>query len=190
MPPPKPEYKACLVEVKTTIVYEASPHIRRGGRFDPAWAHRRLLLRAGDRLSPKALARLETVLATDDPTNEIGAAWGVKELLRPLLASNGPTRYSRHETAHRLTRFLDACADAGMVETDRLATTIDTWWPEIEAFLQPGVTNGPTEANLLIKRIKRVSGSVSATSTIGGCAGCYVAASTGTLPLPPRSEGG
>lgn len=50
---------------------------------DPAWAHRRLLLRAGNERSPEALARLKTVFDTDDPTDEISAAWGIKELLRP-----------------------------------------------------------------------------------------------------------
>ena len=69
---------------------------RRGRTVDPAWAHRRMLLRAGDHLSPKALTRLTTVLANDDPTNEIGAAWAIKELLRQLLQAHGPTRYSRH----------------------------------------------------------------------------------------------
>jgi hypothetical protein len=45
---------------------------------NPAWAHRRLLLAAGDRLGQHGLARLRQVLAVDDPTNEIGAAWGIK----------------------------------------------------------------------------------------------------------------
>jgi hypothetical protein len=56
---------------------------RRGRATDPAWAHRRMLLSAGDRLSPRQLDRLTRVLETDDPTNEIGAAWGCKELLPP-----------------------------------------------------------------------------------------------------------
>jgi len=38
---------------------------RRGMKVDPAWAHRRLLLRGGARLGPKALSRLKTVLASD-----------------------------------------------------------------------------------------------------------------------------
>jgi transposase len=131
---------------------------RRGMKVDPVWAHRRLLLRAGDQLSPKALARLKTVMRTDDPTGEISAAWACKELLRQLLAAHGPTRYSRHETAHRRTRFLSACATANMPETTRLAGTIEKWWPEIEGFLQLGVTNARTEGcNRVIKQIKRVA---------------------------------
>jgi transposase len=131
---------------------------RRGIKVDPAWAHRRLLLRNGDQLSPAALKRLKTVFASDDPANEISAAWACKELLRQLLTAHGPTRYSRHETAHRRTRFLTACATADMPETTRLAGTIEKWWPEIEGFLELGITNARTEGyNRVIKQIKRVA---------------------------------
>ena len=131
---------------------------RRGMKVDPAWAHRRLLLRGGDQLSPKALARLKTVMSTDDPTGEISAAWACKELLRQLLGAHGPTRYSRQQTAHRRTRFLTACATADMPETTRRAGTVEKRWHEIEAFLQLGVTNARTEGcNRVIKQIKRVA---------------------------------
>ena len=120
---------------------------RRGRKADPAWAHRRLLLAAGDKLSKRGLARLAEVLATDDPTNEIGAACGVKELLRQLLAA--PTA---HDARHRLFRFYDAVARADMPETTRLAETVQTWWPAIEAFLRLRVTNARTEGtNRVIK---------------------------------------
>ncbi len=151
-----------LVRLANAVVTEVRQRVareqlgRRGRRLDPAWAHRRLLLRAGDTLSPAALARLRQVLALDDPSGEIGAAWGVKELLRQLLATSGP-RYSRHLVAHQLHRFLDACALAAMPETDRLAATVETWWPEIEGFLELGVTNARTEGfNRVIKQVKRV----------------------------------
>jgi len=145
-----------ITEVRQRVAREQQG--RRGMKVDPAWAHRQLLLRAGDQLGPKALARLKTVFATDDPTHEIGAAWGVKELLRQLLQAHGPTRYSRHETSHRLGRFLEACVAADMPETTRLASTIERWWPEIEGFLQLGITNARTEGhNRVIKQIKRVA---------------------------------
>lgn len=125
---------------------------RRGRTADPAWAHRRLLLTAGDRLSPAGLDRLGRVLAADDPTDEIGAAWGVKERLRQLLAERDPDRIR-----HRLWVFYDAAARADMPETTRLAETIQTWWPAVEAFLRLRVTNARTEgANRIIKQIKRV----------------------------------
>lgn len=134
---------------------------RRGQRVDPSWAHRRMLLRAGDTLSPAAPARLKRVLASDDRTGEIGAAWAVKELLRQLLSgphAHGPGVFSRHLTAHRRTRFLTACADADLPEAIRLAETVERWWPELEGFLELGITNARTEGyNRVIKQIKRVA---------------------------------
>ena len=123
-----------LTDVRQRVSREQ--HDRRGRTADPAWAHRRLLLRAGDTLSPAALRRLTTVLSTDDPSGQLSAARAVKELLRQLLQAHGPTRYSRHETGHRRTRFLSAVATADMPETTRLATTIKRWWPEVEGFLE------------------------------------------------------
>ena len=127
-------------------------------KVDPAWAHRRLLLRAGNELSPKALARLKAVFETDDPTNEISAAWGVKELLAQMLAGHGPNGYTRHQTSTRRTRFLQACVDADMPEATRLAGTIEKWWPQLEAFLERGITSARTEGcNRVINQIKRVA---------------------------------
>src|SRR5512135_948349 len=76
---------------------------RRGCRHDPAWVTRRLLLRGGDRLSTRARARLADTLRSDDPSEEIAAAWAVKELLRQLLAAR-----DRHTIAHRLHHFYEA----------------------------------------------------------------------------------
>lgn len=116
------------------------------------------MLRAGNELGPKALTRLRTVFDTDDPTNEISAAWAIKELLRQMLQAHGPNGYSRHETSTRRTRFLQACVEADMPEATRLAGTIEKWWPEIEAFLEPGKTNARTEGyDRVIKATKRVA---------------------------------
>ena len=147
---------AMLISVRQRVQHDQQG--RRGRKVDPAWAHRRLLLRAGDHLGPRALARLKAVLAADDPTHEIGAAWAVKELLRHLLAGNGPSRYCRSTTSRRRTAFLEACVDADMPETTRLAATVERWWPEIQGFLELGVTNARTEGhNRVIKQIKRVA---------------------------------
>jgi transposase len=124
---------------------------RRGRLEDPAWVNRRLLLRAGNTLSSRALARLRATLQTDDPTDEIGAAWGVKEQLRTLLAS-GSLAEAR-EQKMRLGAFVLA---ADMPETDRLWVTITAWWDTIEVLIVTGVTNARTEAaNTGIKQIKR-----------------------------------
>ncbi len=88
---------------------------RRGRATDGPWAHRRMLLTAGDRLSARQLARLGRVLDADDPTQEIGAAWACKELLRLALQARDPW-----DIRDRMWRFHTACADADMPETTRL----------------------------------------------------------------------
>ena len=93
-----------------------------------------------------------TRLRTSGSTPTIGAAWGIKELLRQLLAA--PTA---HDARRRLFRFYDAVLTAGMPETTRLAETVSTWWPAIEAFLRLRITNARTEgSNRVIKQLKRV----------------------------------
>ncbi len=124
---------------------------RRGRRRDAVWANRRLLLRAGDTLSVRALARLTRTFRCDDPTDELGAAWGVKEQLRRLLACSSLA--TAQDEKMRLGAYVLA---ANMTETDRLWDTICTWWPHIEVAIVTGVTNARTEAaNTAIKHIKR-----------------------------------
>ena len=124
---------------------------RRGRLEDPAWVNRRLLLRAGDTLRPAALARLKATLRADDPTDEIGAAWGIKEQLRRLLLSGSLAE--AHE--HRMLLGLYVLA-ADMPEANRLWATVDAWWDAIEVLIVTGVTNARTEAaNTSIKQIKR-----------------------------------
>ncbi|TKJ29526.1 ISL3 family transposase [Blastococcus sp. CCUG 61487] len=138
-----------VTAVRQRVIREAKG--RRGRLEDPAWVNRRLLLRAGDTLSPRALARLKATLRADDPTDEIGAAWGIKEQLRALLTSGSLA--DAHEQKMRLGVSVLA---ADMPETDRLWATIDTWWDAIEVLIVTGVTNARTEAaNTSIKQIKR-----------------------------------
>ena len=124
---------------------------RRGRKIDPAWANRRLLLRGYDTLSPRAKARLDAVFASDDPTDELSAAWGVKEQLRRLLNVN--TREQARTEKMILGCYVVA---AEMDETWRLWATIEAWWPAVEVLITHRVTNARTEAaNTGIKQIKR-----------------------------------
>lgn len=126
-------------------------HGRRGMVCDPAWANRRLLLRGADTLSAAGWARLERVLRTDDPTDELGAAWGIKEQVRRLLHAGSLA--DAHTEKMRLGTYVLA---AKMPETDKLYDTICAWWPAIEVLIVTGVTNARTEAaNTAIKNIKR-----------------------------------
>lgn len=138
-----------VTAVRQRVIREAKG--RRGRSTDPAWTNRRLLLRAGNTLSPRALARLKATLRSDDPTDEIGAAWGIKEQLRALLTSGSLA--DAHE--HKMRLGLSVLT-ANMPETDRLWATIDAWWDAIEVLIVTGVTNARTEAaNTTIKQIKR-----------------------------------
>ena len=138
-----------VTKVRQRVTREAKG--RRGRLVDPAWVNRRLLLRAGNTLSPAALARLKATLAADDPTDEIGAAWGIKEQLRRLLASD-----SLAEANEQKMLLGVYVLTADMPESDRLWNTIDAWWDAIEVLLVTGVTNARTEAaNTSIKQIKR-----------------------------------
>src|SRR4051794_39561783 len=101
--------------------------------------------------SPAALARLKATLTADDPTDEIGAAWGIKEQLRRLPASDSVAE--AHEQKMLLGLYV---LTADLPEAHRLWSTIDTWWDAIEVLLVTGVTNARTEAaNTTIKQIKR-----------------------------------
>ena len=125
---------------------------RRGTVADPVWVNRRLLLTGAEHLSAKQWRRLDIMLDSCDPTNEIGAAWGVKERLRLLLKEREPSKIR-----WRLADFYDAAIDAHMPETTRLAKTIETWWPAILIALTHDVSNARTEGfNRVIKQTKRV----------------------------------
>ncbi len=124
---------------------------RRGRKEDPAWAHRLLLLRGYDTLSQRGRDKLEHILLIDDPTDEIGAAWGVKEQLRIVLACT--TLAAAREAKKRFDTYIGL---ADLPEATRLQKTINAWWPEIKIFITTRVTNARTEAaNVTIKNIKR-----------------------------------
>ena len=124
---------------------------RRGRAVDPAWAHRILLVRGADTLSERGRAKLVHVLAVDDPTNEIGAAWGIKEQLRTLLR----TRTVAQARAARAV-LAEYVRVADMPETTKLLRTLNRWWPAIEVFITTGITNARSEAaNLTCKNLKR-----------------------------------
>jgi transposase len=52
--------------------------------------------------------------------------------------------------------LLTWCIDSQIPELLTLASTVDAWWPEINAFIQTGITNARTEGyNRLVKAVKR-----------------------------------
>src|SRR6266508_4908204 len=99
-------------------------------------------------------------------------------------------RRRRGPARRRLTALHARCTQSDVPELRRLGRTLGRWQTEILAYHRTGrASNGPTEAvNLLVKRIKRVSASASATSPATGYGYCCTAASNGTLTSRPRSE--
>ena len=118
---------------------------RRGRASDPEWKIRNLLHRNKENLTPKAFTKLwNTLIDLGEAGITILKAWIAKDLLRQVLALTG-THPDRSVISHRLTRFYTWCADAQIPEIERLATTISTWWPTIEASIQTAITNAASE---------------------------------------------
>jgi transposase len=144
-----------VTDVRRRVTWNT--HGRRGRASDPAWARRRRLLRGYERLTPEQFARMWNDLVDADPTSKILTAWIAKEELRRLLAC-ARTGGHRHEISARLHRFNAWCADSKLPELERLAGTIEAWWPEVEGFLQTGITNAGTEAtNRTVKTVARTA---------------------------------
>jgi transposase len=130
---------------------------RRGTARDPAWANRRRLLRARERLTSEQFNRMWEEILSQEATGELLATWIAKEELRFLL-SLARTHAPRSEISNRLFAFYDWCARADVPEVTTLAKTIEAWWPQILAFLDTGITNARTEAgNRLIKDAARIA---------------------------------
>jgi len=130
---------------------------RRGTTRDPAWANRRRLLRARERLTSEQFHRMWTEILTQEATGELLATWIAKEELRYLLAL-ARTPVPRSEISNRLFAFYDWCARADVPEVTTLARTIEAWWPQILAFPDTGITNARTEAtNRMIKDAARIA---------------------------------
>lgn len=126
---------------------------RRGRGVDKAWAHRMLLLRAGDTLTGSAAHRLEEVFGADDPTGKLEAVWKVKEQLRVLLRTG-----SLADAAAAKEDLKTLVEAATRPETNKLYRTVCRWWEKIEVLIVSGATTGKVEANNTgIKHIKRTA---------------------------------
>lgn len=83
-----------LMALANTVVTEVRQRVsrerygRRGTTKERVWVNRHLLLTGYEHLSLKQRARLMATLAGEDPTNEICAAWGVKERRRHEVSWN------------------------------------------------------------------------------------------------------
>jgi transposase len=144
-----------VTDVRRRVTW--ATHGRRGRAADPEWAQRRRLLRGYERLRPDQFARMWNELVDADASGKILTAWIAKEELRRLLACARSGGH-RHEISTRLHRFNAWCADSRLPELERLAGTIEAWWPEVLGFLTTGITNAGTEAtNRTVKTAARTA---------------------------------
>src|SRR5699024_3043668 len=67
-------------------------HGRRGRQVDSPWRYRKLLTCAGNRLTVRQRARLQTILDADV---ELAVAWGIKEHVRQLMAARDTASFQR-----------------------------------------------------------------------------------------------
>jgi len=96
-----------------------------------------------------------TLIDLGQTGEDILAAYIAKENLRELLAL-ARTAADRREISQKLYAFYHWCAHAGIAELERLAKTIERWWPAIEAFITTGITNAKSEGiNRVVKLTAR-----------------------------------
>lgn len=127
------------------------------------------------RMSGDLVADLEGELKGLPPRTglPILAAWNAKEDLLDLLAT-ARTHPDRDDMADLLHRFC-RCAEAELPELERLAATVQTWWPQILAFLHTGITNAGSVAT------NRVAGPTSSRQD----SGCSSVSASSTNSQPP-----
>jgi transposase len=131
---------------------------RRGRATDPEWKARRRLLRNREDLTDEQFASMWNPLLDEGKIGQtLLTAWIAKENLRTLLAL-ARTGADRHRISHARWKFLTWCADADIPEVRQLASTVDRWWPEIEAFIHTGHSNAKSEGiNRVIKLVARAA---------------------------------
>lgn len=146
---------ATLTEVRRRVTVQNRG--RRGRKGNREWELRNRLTRSAARMRGEHVDALLDELSTLPAAiaTPIMAAWNAKEDLLDLLAL-ARTNPDREQVARRLHRFYQRCADAGVAELERLANTVETWWPPILAFLRTGITNAGSEGtNRVIKTVAR-----------------------------------
>lgn len=144
-----------LTEIRRRVTVQVRG--RRGRKGNREWELRNRLTRSAARMRAEHVDELVDDLATLPATisTPILAAWNAKEDLLDLLAT-ARTNPNREHIAALLYRFYHRCAEAGLPELERLATTVQTWWPEILTFIRTGITNAGSEGtNRVIKTVAR-----------------------------------
>ncbi len=146
---------AAVTEVRRRVTVQARG--RRGRKGNREWELRDRLTRNAARMRAEQVDDLQAELSALPPRIGVPilAAWNAKEDLLDLLAL-ARTEPDRERVAALLYRFYRRCANADLPELARLATTVQTWWPQILAFIRTGITNAGSEGtNRVIKTVAR-----------------------------------
>jgi transposase len=135
---------AAVTEVRRRVTVQVRG--RRGRKGNREWELRNRLTRSAAKVHADHLdAMVDDLKALPKKIGvPILAAWNAKEDLMDLLALMH-TRPARTTIAHRLFRFYESCAASGLAELERLANTVNTWWPEIQAAIVSGISNAGSE---------------------------------------------
>ena len=137
-----------LTDVRCRRQQEICGH--RGRKGDPLFAVRHDLLRGREHLTDRAHERLATAFRADW-WDELSCAWTLKEMLRDLYTSA-----DRVAAEAALADWYHHADAVDVSETNRLARTLRSWEPELLAYFDERLTNGPTEGiNRIIKAVKR-----------------------------------
>jgi len=145
---------------RARVTWELRNH--RGRKLGPECANRPRLLRARERLSQSSFARMRNTVIDEDPSAQILSAWIAKDELRTLSPPCAPAA-TPTSSVHRLHRFLTWCIDSQIPELLTLAATIDTWWPDINAYIRTGIPNAAPRATTASSNRSNASDADSAT---------------------------
>ena len=129
-----------LTEVRCRRQQELTGHRCRKG--DPLWAVRRDLLHPRHHLTTAAWERLDTAFRADC-WDEVECAWTLKEMLSDLY-----TNTDRPAAEAALADWHHHAGAFDVAETNRLARTLRTWEPELLAYFDRRLTNGPMRVRL------------------------------------------
>ncbi|MEV6817010.1 ISL3 family transposase, partial [Micromonospora sp. NPDC051296] len=146
---------ATVTEVRRRVTVQVRG--RRGRKGNREWELRNRLTRNAARMRAAHVDDLQAELSALPARIGVPilAAWNAKEDLLDLLAL-ARTDPDRERVAVLLKRFYRRCANANLPELHRLATTIETWWPQILTFIRTGITNAGSEGtNRVIKTVAR-----------------------------------
>jgi len=134
---------AAVDDVSRSVQQDTHGHRGRSG--DPLYGIRRVLRRGAETLTDRVCQRLVTGLNAGDVGGQVAAAWIAAQDLRSLY------RAPAHARAEALLyRLLMHCADARVPELTPLTRTLDAGGVSCSPPSDPGISNGPTEALILL----------------------------------------